>query len=112
MHFQGKNNGQQPKKRNCFRVLDMNAATNTSTTTNAENEGSDDDINHHIAELKRAWNKPEDRKSMSHIKMLLKQTRQKRIQMLESDPSRRIKPIFDEFHCFGDSQYVSMPTYK
>ena len=63
----------------------------------------------HTAELQKEWNstQPFPRNS-NHIKLLLKQTREYRVQQLKNHPNGRIRPVIDEFPCFEDGQYVSI----
>jgi hypothetical protein len=79
----------------------MNTATNENPA-----DPSEADTDRHVEELKKTW-KSRNRND-DHIKLLLKQTRARRVKMLEDDPSGRIKPIVDEFPCFTSSRFVSI----
>lgn len=82
------------------------------TTTADKGEGADKqselDVQNHIDELKKEWvKKNSSTRSNSHIKMLLKNTRQYRMNLLKKYPHGGVRPILAEFPCFEEATYVS-----
>ena len=83
----------------CFRTLACNKP---------EENVSEEDMKRHLDEIKKEWeSKTASNRNSKHIKMLLKQTRLYRADLLQKHPSGSLGPIFTEFPCFQDSQFVS-----
>ena len=63
----------------------------------------------HTSELQKEWHSKQPlARNSNHIKLLIKQTREYRVQQLKNHPNGRIRPVIDEFPCFEDGQYVSI----
>jgi len=100
---EGQSGGNEKTKAVRFQVV-----ANDRNTETTDNEA---DVSVHMDELKKAWTAKDKSRNDSHLKMLLKHTKQYRLAFLRDHPSGRIKPVFEEFPCFQDSNYVCC-TYK
>jgi hypothetical protein len=93
--------------------LGQTAAKKTFITTTADSgeaadKQSDLDVQSHLDELKKEWAKKNSAtRSSSHLKMLLKNTRQYRLNLLKKFSQGGVKPILAEFPCFEEAAYVS-----
>ena len=88
-------------KRSAFRVPAL--ASVPSLLPEGANEN---DTQSHIAQLKKEWQGKT--RNVHHIRLLLRQTREYRIQQLKKHPNGSIKFMLEEFPCFQDGKYVSM----
>jgi hypothetical protein len=98
-HLDINDSAERAPKKQCFRQLAFSGATN-------DNVVSETDVERHVEELKSQWTKPNP--SALHIKALLRNTRQDRVELLTKTPSGSISPIFKRYPCFADSIYVSI----
>ena len=101
---QGAAQGNAPaSKRSCFRVLDFNQEAQPAQTTI-------EDVERHLHELKLEWAK--DGRSPSHLKTLLKATRQDRVDFLQRTPNGSIHPLFERYPCFEDGNLVINSQFR
>ncbi|XP_070574004.1 uncharacterized protein [Ptychodera flava] len=86
-----------PAKRLRFQSLQM---------SDSSQEVSEEDIGRHVEEMKAEWKKQSSKRSVEHIKALLRSTRQDRVQILVDTPSGSISKILERYPCLTDSSYV------
>ncbi|XP_077865471.1 uncharacterized protein LOC144352040, partial [Saccoglossus kowalevskii] len=86
-----------PAKRPCFRPLQM---------SNNSQEVSEEDISRHVEEIKAEWKKKPANRSVGHIKALMRNTRQDRVNILVDTPNGSISKILERYPCLTDSSYI------
>jgi hypothetical protein len=79
----------------------------TAVTGNGDMQ-SEGDVQSHLNEMKKEWSKSAATHSHSHIKMLLKHTRDYRQDLLRKYPKGGVKPIMTEFPCYEEAAFVSV----
>ncbi|KAM9467685.1 uncharacterized protein Hap1MRO34_014364 [Clarias gariepinus] len=94
----GSSNETPPTKKRCFRPLDF--------ANQQPEEVSAEDVARHVVELGKECEKQKSGQSPSHIKALLKSTRQDRVEMLVKSPEGGISAITKKYPCLTDGQYV------
>lgn len=78
-------------KRPHFRVLDTNEPVEPSSSF---------DIERHREQLDAEYRKKQPAQDRTHLKQLLRETRQHHLELLSDNPNGGIAPIFEKYPCF------------
>jgi len=95
--------GEPPSKRQCF--VPLSPVADSGVNLNA---CSDEDINRHIAELQKEWQKSPNSRSASHVKTLLKATRSDRVTILADSAQGCMALVFKKYPCFESCVHLSI----